>query len=94
MSFVYPHFDFYYITYNKSILKPADSLVLFYHWYLVHNKFKCLVDNKVKINFKLKCKYQLLNWLNFSQLVCCQRNGTHQKNITIYSISNVRFNLD
>lgn len=42
----YPHFQIYYDTWVNSFTKPADPLVLFYHWLLIHNRFKCLIDGQ------------------------------------------------
>jgi hypothetical protein len=44
----YTHFEMYYLKYKDSFCKPADSLVLFIHWCMIQNKFKCLVDAVVR----------------------------------------------
>jgi len=42
----FTHFQIYYELWSKSFNKPSDPLVLFYHWLLIHSKFKCLVDGE------------------------------------------------
>ncbi len=44
----FTHFQVYYEHWREAFNKPSDPLVLFYHWLLMHNRFKCLVDGEVK----------------------------------------------
>ena len=41
------HLEIYFLYWNKSFVKPADPIMLFYHWCMIQNKFKCLIDEKV-----------------------------------------------
>lgn len=41
-----PHFELYYELWYKSFNKTADPLILFYHWLLIHNRFKCVIDGE------------------------------------------------
>ena len=43
----YLNFDMFFRTYKDQFQKQADSLVLFVHWFLVQNRYKCLVDGIV-----------------------------------------------
>lgn len=48
----YPHFQIYYDLWVQSLKKPADLLVLFFHYLLIHNRFKC-IDDDDKVTYKL-----------------------------------------
>ena len=43
----YLNFDMFYRTYRETFKKPADSLVLFIHWFMIQNRYKCIVDKVV-----------------------------------------------
>ena len=45
----FPHFQIYYDLWVHALKKPADLIVLFYHYLLIHNRFKILDDEKVSI---------------------------------------------
>jgi len=39
------NFEFYFQRYREKFNKQADALVVFVHWYLVQNKYKCVVES-------------------------------------------------
>lgn len=41
------HFEVYYTAWYEKFLRPADPLVLFIHWSMIQNRFKCFYDSEL-----------------------------------------------
>lgn len=59
MEFVY--FETFYKTYRETFKKPADSLILFIHWFMLQNRYQSIFNNTVSseshfLNSKLTFK--------------------------------------
>ncbi len=44
---VFAHLEIYHRLYQAKFNKPSDPLILFYHYALIHNRFKNASDAKV-----------------------------------------------
>ncbi|CAF0807534.1 unnamed protein product [Brachionus calyciflorus] len=53
------HFELYYTTWYEKFTRPADPLVLFIHWAMIQNRFKCFYDNELHEQLPL-------NWMNLN----------------------------
>lgn len=81
----YPHFQIYYDLYHHDFKNPADALVLFYHWLLIHNRFKCFSNGK-------KTEYLPSEWnMNFAKKYYDLAYTKHDENyrLEIYLIGNL-----
>lgn len=47
----FPHFQIYYDLWVQSFKKPADLLALFYHYLLIHNRFRCVEDDDQETDY-------------------------------------------
>lgn len=46
MASHFNHLGVHYSKWFESFNKPADPLVLFYHWCMIHNKYKCIENTE------------------------------------------------
>jgi hypothetical protein len=51
MADKYPFFEQFYSKWRESFKRPFDPIVLFYHWILIHQDYRCVYDSQV--DFKL-----------------------------------------
>ncbi len=47
---VFAHLEIYHKIYQDQFNKPSDPLILFYHYVLIHNRFKNTSDAKARPN--------------------------------------------
>ncbi|RNA16408.1 hypothetical protein BpHYR1_008100 [Brachionus plicatilis] len=57
MSLDFSHFEIYFVHYSAKFKKSADPLVLFVHWSMIQNRFRCI--NESELHHTLP-----LNWLD------------------------------
>lgn len=57
MPIEFCHFEIYYLNWYEKFTKPADPLVLFTHYCLIQNRFKCSFESEVIKFSSLKCLF-------------------------------------
>lgn len=83
----FPHFQIYYDKWRDSFNKPGDLLVLFNHWLLIHNRFRCSTDAEAT-------DYLPSNWnlaKHYYDLVYIKHGSTYR--LEVYLIGSNSINI-